>query len=596
MDTNTNTNDKSNKPSQQSIPNYKDKYLKYKTKYLNEKMKGGQLSCVSNKYRFGNNVNKSAYFDIFFIAHELFRVNYRPVLKPVTSIGAKGVETQESKAFKHMLKTNPTIDYYVKNSFTLFDYIIDIYKRYDVRKELVGAQHMYAKYDTIKYSDTYDNYISKCNDIIYESNSKRTKTRSNMDMNKNTHQYSELESDRENCNIRKFNADTGMILSSNDILNLCREKFFNSTLRLTDPPDNQLGLIESVLGNLMNIGCNTQSLNDFIHDIKHAHTTEIIDFQNIASILFEHYKRTHPTVSDQECHAHALEQIVRYTHERIHNNENYVIIVFKPSQHYQSADGYGSRTDDDYIKSMFFGYDMRGTTPTFKPYSHTNQDMYGTLGQLLNSRLFFINMSCSQRSSSNYDDYIFWAITIGFYGLYNTHSHTYINNLKIITNDKQMMNDTTNTKNILNFNMCNFTHISHKQYYYENSYDKGDFYRINTYLSTNTVLKFYLEILHCVLNYDYLRNYALLSDLTTENINQIVESHVDGSYGLMDAISMGETQNYLVYTYTNPNTAVYSRYLVGYMFFALIKYIQWGQFGEEYGSLQQDRVIELFEF
>lgn len=555
---------------------YKYKYHKYKLKYTNEKMKGGQLSCISNKYRYGYDINRSSYFDIFYIAHELYvKGNYNPILSPSMDVRFNGFENRDTRAFKNLLKNNPAIAHYVDNSFSLFDIIISIYKQYEVRKENSGQQHMYADLNSFERSDTYDNYRKNCDDMDYSSKNKHSRTSTI---------YTGLELDRENCDIRKFNNSTGMILSSNDILNLCRDKFFSSTPRMLNPPNNQLGLIESVLGNLLNIGCNSQSLDYFISDIQNNCTTEIIDFQNIASILKEYYMTSNKTLSEADCYKHALEQIVKYTYNRIKDDNNYVVIVFKPSRYYQTDRVFGS--DFDYIKSMFFGNDIG----EYK--SDPQQLMYKILGQQLNLRLFFINMSCNQVSSSNYDDFIFWAIAIGFYGIYSISANNNIRNLKLITNDKQVMDGVDNTKNILNFNMCDFINIDHIQYYLDDYQDTNGktVRKIKTYTSNNTVLKFYLEILHCVLNYDYLKNYTKLSDVSTENINTFVENSIHGNIGLMDVISLENIQNYLVYRYDNGNV----KYLAGYIFFALIKYIQWGQFGEEYGSMGRDVIGQLF--
>jgi hypothetical protein len=578
---------------------YKNKYLKYKQKYLNLKNKinkGGvipgylseglydsmgkiyidddmetaldRISVISTKYKYG-------VFNIFRIAYNIFvkkklSKRYNVLLKKLSS-------HTDYASFHNLLKN------------TLF----------------LSNSNDYLHYESNTYGLIY--FIFALYTKLYITPPYNTQITFNNATDELTLKYSD---------------DTEEILTHRLFLNLYgnTQPFnnINQIISYIDPPDDNIGLIESLLGNMLNLGTNPKIMKEFRDDvIVHRCKSYIVDYQNIYHILRDMFKYSDDTIK----------LLLRRYFAYLVYGGHYVIIVYKPSS---SGHVHHDSLTDDIIYDPLLDYFFDLKNAKNELYDMNIIDDYRPhiiLRKKLNKKFFLVNFQSNRRGSSNYDDYIFWVIAISFYNFYQVtieelhemeesvvNAENIINNLHILTNDKQkiIQSENSNDKNILNFGQMKFkTNISNYKYI-NNIVDGVD--NIDVIIDNNSVLENYLCSFYECVTYDFIQDVSSgvvnISSLTLRQIyNNIhfvtydfymldVNNYYDVNISYLDAIVNGDehvfeninfAKNIKKVTFAKTNIEVD---INGYLFYYFIKLIQHKIFKYPNGSLDMVIFVE----
>lgn len=334
---------------------------------------------------------------------------------------------------------------------------------------------------------------------------------------------------------------------------------------LLDPSDNDLNLVDSVVGLMLNIGVNKNCLDDFNGRIWRTHTY-IIDFQNILHILMKSTNPSHfnRTTTKKEKIIYFTTMIQTFCAKKIRERHN-VIVVLKSSK-YIEIDGF------DPVKEIFLGISKskRNSINLTNNYNENNTSETSDaflLSNNLNENLFLINLEPESRSSNNFDDFAFWVIAIAFYNYYEKRSLN--NNIFLLTNDFQSLygvDTSSNNKNILNFN-----NVENIVYYNCVNKDTENSFYINL---KKSALEGYLNILREFLEYNDSGNPN--SNLSLDQVRNLINRKSYAEYGnhtMMDLLlSNGLDENLVLFS----NSSV--KYNGFAFFYSAIKYVQYKTF------------------
>jgi hypothetical protein len=215
-----------------------------------------------------------------------------------------------------------------------------------------------------------------------------------------------------------------------------------------------IDLIQAVLCNLLNICKHSDSLNDFILHCR-TRKTFILDFANVYGQLSIYFRQTKKLQSDSIIIHSVCTLILNFCYKNIRDGHN-VIIIIKPIEMMSASFNDELQLIGNSIKDLFFGTEENKT------------EEQKILIENLNKTFFIVHLQLiGITNSSNYDDFVFWCIAIGFYKIYKLYNTKINNLLYLVTNDKQILVG-DETKNILNFNGVLFENMIHISYHKNN--------------------------------------------------------------------------------------------------------------------------------
>lgn len=229
------------------------------------------------------------------------------------------------------------------------------------------------------------------------------------------------------------------IQSRIDFTNYINSSGDSEIRHIISPPEEHIGLIESVIGNTIGIGCSKEIEPKFENMVREGRQTYIIDYQNVLSKLRDAENARIRGRTQDVLKIRAIQRIKNFVNIQC-SAGNFVIIVYKPS-----AGDYNITTgpdgslitsrDKDFLLKHFFnnipviqaGY---AGTCTNEAEINTNIKHFLDSG-LLQIPCYFTAVG----GANSYDDLIFWIIGISFYRVYERFGQ--INNIHFVTNDKQ---------------------------------------------------------------------------------------------------------------------------------------------------------------
>jgi hypothetical protein len=332
-----------------------------------------------------------------------------------------------------------------------------------------------------------------------------------------------------------------------------------------------LDLVESLVGTLMGFNTNLELIDKFQFDIIRNMKTFIIDYQNL---LFGYIN-----FANNQPMPEFLEFLANFIYiELIKNNK--IIIIYKPSNrdvYYNNNNPRHNNPDEmdivsdemnPIISSLIFLIDNSKNIMGIDGYSfikkHININLFVIYTEL---QIPLLNANLS----SNYDDFLFWIISIAFWNIYELFNKT--ENIFLLTNDSQKTYynipkiDNSNDKNIFNFS-DNFniykTTISSNNLFYQEQYQIGNSY---------------LHLIKNILNENFFSNKFLLSNLKLNDIYNYIFRNIYNIENIHTTyFDYLIQQNRLKYCYDNFSMnirKIYSLFPPGICFYAFIKYIQY---------------------
>ena len=395
--------------------------------------------------------------------------------------------------------------------------------------------------------------------------------------------------------------------SNTDNYNILKKTNINNCRRALgqypDHDDNNLGLIESVIGLMIDYECVNAQITNFINDIRtNNRRIFIIDFPNILEHCIE-------AIQDEYMRGDhvlflALNIIKNFCREELLRG-NYIIIVFKPShQLHVRLDRW------DNFKEYFFNDGDPITN-----FMDTNDDD-DVFKRRLDETFFIINFQLPpgiQANASNYDDFIFWVISISFFNLLSANLLN-IRLLTLLTLDTQNLTDMrhgrTNRKNIFFYDAQNFYHIQYIR-------QPDTVIRIDTVINQNSTLTLYIRYVHTLLNHynrvsivNIAQNGALIGiqnpPLDSVDIHDVdtlsIFHNIFNVPVTFSAIPYPSLIDYVHSYYRNiriiPLNEFKNNNILGYcgglIFYANIKYIQHSLYGRYDGTITRNTLNRLF--
>jgi hypothetical protein len=354
-----------------------------------------------------------------------------------------------------------------------------------------------------------------------------------------------------------------------------------------DNIDNlDLGLIESIIGLMMDIECNNTKIREFLDNLRPRNTMGnfkqiyVIDFPNILYYIIDNIRQrnnVHPILSQQIIINRAIQSIKDFCQRELENN-NYIIIIFKPSHNLNiQLNMY------DNFKDIFFG---DGAVDT--GYLMETNEPNDIFKNLLNDTFFIINCQNTLGTPivpSNYDDFIFWIVSVSLFNILHFNGLD-VQQLNLLTLDRQSLDDQqfagTNIKNIFFFNNVNIQHIE----YIKNT---DGAIQIITNMNNNSILIQYIGVCHEILNSFNKVNGNNPINIELCNTDDIFNELYINMVNYDPDIGQTTIYDYIEYCYrTKKSLNMFENnnindYRGGMLFYGLIKYIQ--------VTLYQDQII-----
>jgi hypothetical protein len=246
----------------------------------------------------------------------------------------------------------------------------------------------------------------------------------------------------EGCLYNKGEVDGRETIQSRiDFTNFINEGGDVELRHIISPPEEQIGLVESVIGNTIGIGCSEIIQPNYEKMVSEGRQTYIIDYQNVFRKLIDAEKIRFPGRSIRVLKVRAIQRIKNFVNNQC-GAGNFVIIVYKPSAGdyniTRTLDGrLVTSNADDFLLNHFFNnipYGQPGDAGSCSNETDINTNIKKYLGSgLLQIPCYFTEVS----AASSYDDLIFWVIGICFYRVYERYGR--IDNIHLVTNDKQTL-------------------------------------------------------------------------------------------------------------------------------------------------------------
>lgn len=385
---------------------------------------------------------------------------------------------------------------------------------------------------------------------------------------------------------------------------------------IINPNNLEIGLIESVIGNTLGIGCNSAIQSTYEGLVAHPNNknTYIVDYANIISILVRTEQQS-TRLDLEQCKLRAIKRIKLFIEDKC-SKGHFVIIVYKPrygDEHNVSMSPDGTLFNDesrDFLLNNLFR--ASPAISVFRPDILTDNIKTYLENGLLQIPAFYRYYprgAPTGPKSSNYDDLVFWMLGISFYKIYERFGN--IANIHFVTNDTQS-ELLGKFKNILDIGS---EPIYQLRYYVEKilGVNKVNARFINRPEEPGNLLAVYLTMMYQAINLgiSISGQGTLMSDSTLngpELYNRIIGTE------LFNIGPEGSAQT--IWDYLNPSSPtsiirtnpfslepkkmeiedeVNYNYMIPYMFQAHIKYIQFKKYGgNTMGSLSRNDIDTLF--